>query len=194
MCKSVFITCLGKTGSGGTSISYQFVRGQFLEGYDNSWDLSNRGKITVDGESFNLEIVDPFEDEEYSAVRDQYMRRSDGFLLVYSITDRSSFEDIERKIAQVCRIRDVDDDEDVPMVLVGNKCDREDDRQVLFEEGHEFAERHGIPFFETSAKTSINVNEAFEALVRRCEEKKEPDSSANNNDKNSKKDKKCIIQ
>src|SRR5690554_5439809 len=86
-----------------------------------------------------------------------------GFLLVYSITYRSSFEEIRKYHDQAFRIKDTDW---LPMVLVGNKCDLEEDRQVTKEEGEELAKEWGIPFFETSAKYRINIEECFFELVR----------------------------
>ena len=186
MSKEKKFVVLGKYRSGKSQLLNVIMCGRFIRDMDDIWDAEYRMKIDVDGESFSVEFFENNE-EEFSALRDKYMRQGDGFLAVYSITDRSSFEEVETKIEEVYKLKD---SKDVPMVLVGNKCDLEDDRQVLFEEGHEFAERHGIPFFETSAKTSLNVNETVEALIRRCEEKKEPKDNNKNNDR----DKKCIIQ
>ena len=187
MSKEEDIAIVGKVFSGGTAIFNRLVYGAFFEEYDNSLDDSCRKKFDVDGESYVVDFVET-NDEEYSALRHQYIRTGDGFLVVYSITDRSSFEYAKSQIEEVYKIKDVDE---FPLVLVGNKCDLEYKRQVSTEEGFALAESHGIPFFETSAKTSVNVNEAIEALIRRCEGKKEPESNDNNNDA---RDKKCIIQ
>ena len=95
--------------------------------------------------------------------RDQYMRTGQGFLLVYDITNYHSFEDLNRFRDQICRVKDKDS---VPTVLIGNKCDLEIDRIVSVEEGKELAGNFNCPFFETSAKNRVNVDESFEALVR----------------------------
>jgi GTPase KRas protein len=110
------------------------------------------------------------------AMRDQYMRTGQGFLLFYSITSRSSFDEAVEFREQVVRVKDTDD---VAMVLVGNKSDLENERQVTTEEGNtsntiyvncnigrELAKRWGIPFYETSAKLRINVEEAIHELCR----------------------------
>ena len=96
-------------------------------------------------------------------MRDQYMRTGEGFLCVYAITSRSSFEEIDGFREQILRVKDEDH---VPMCLAGNKCDLNDDRQVTTAEGSDKAKSFGCPFFETSAKSRINVEESFYDLVR----------------------------
>jgi GTPase KRas protein len=96
-------------------------------------------------------------------MRDQYMRTGQGFTLVFAITSRSSFDEIVTFKEQILRVKDKDR---VPMVLVGNKCDLESERQVTTGEGQDLAKSFGCPFFESSAKTRINVEESFFALVR----------------------------
>lgn len=96
-------------------------------------------------------------------MRDQYMRTGQGFVLTYAITSRSSFDEITQFKAQICRVKDADR---VPMVIVGNKSDLESDRQVSTADGSELAKSWGAPFFETSAKLRVNVEEAFFELVR----------------------------
>lgn len=96
-------------------------------------------------------------------MREQYMRNGEGFLLVYSITSRMSFEEISTFYQQICRVKDRDY---FPMVLVGNKCDLEADRQVSSQEGRDLAKQFGCQFLETSAKQRINVDDAFYQVVR----------------------------
>jgi len=96
-------------------------------------------------------------------MRDQYMRTGQGFLCVYAITSRSSFDEIASFREQILRVKDKDK---VPMIIVGNKCDLESERQVTTGEGQDLAKSFGAPFMETSAKARINVEEAFYQLVR----------------------------
>jgi GTPase KRas protein len=91
------------------------------------------------------------------------VRRCDGFLYVYNITWPSDFDEMSAFREGVLRAQDR---EHVPMVLVGNKCDEEDKRQVTASEGAQVAGSLGCAFFESSAKTRINVEESFAALVR----------------------------
>jgi GTPase KRas protein len=94
------------------------------------------------------------------------MRHGQAFLLVYSVTDRRSFEEIPKLRDQIFRGQDKDISAQIPMVMVGNKCDLEGDRQVSFGEGQDLAKSFKIPFMEVSAKTRANVDECFFELVR----------------------------
>jgi GTPase KRas protein len=96
-------------------------------------------------------------------MREQYMRSGEGFLLVYSITSRSSFEEITLFHSQICRVKDK---EHFPMVLIGNKCDLNSKRQVTFQEGKYLAQSFGCEFLEASAKLKVNVDESFYEAVR----------------------------
>ncbi|KAG0025100.1 Ras GTPase [Podila clonocystis] len=96
-------------------------------------------------------------------MREQYMRSGEGFLLVYSITSRNSFEEISTFYQQILRVKDKDF---FPIILVANKCDLESERQVSTHEGRELAKQFSSRLIETSAKQRINVDEAFYNLVR----------------------------
>jgi len=97
-------------------------------------------------------------------MREQYMRTGEGFLLVYSIDSRQTFDEMESFHSQILRVKDVDT---FPMVMVGNKCDLPADlRQVSLQAGNDLAKRLECNFMETSAKLKTNVDEAFYQLVR----------------------------
>lgn len=84
----------------------------------------------IDDEVALLDVLDTAGQEEYSAMREQYMRTGEGFLLVYSITSRQSFEEIVTFQQQILRVKDKDY---FPIIVVGNKCDLEHERQVSTE-------------------------------------------------------------
>ena len=88
---------------------------------------SYRKQCDVDGETALLDLLDTAGQEEYSAMREQYMRTGEGFLIVYSIDSRASFEEIQQYQQQILRVKDKDY---FPMILVANKCDLEHERQV----------------------------------------------------------------
>ncbi len=117
----------------------------------------------VDAEPAILDILDTAGQEEYSTMREQYMKTGEGFVLVYSINSRSSFEEISSYLQQILRVKDVDY---VPCIVIGNKSDLETERQVSIDEGQKLANQFHAPFLETSAKRKINVEESFHNLIR----------------------------
>uniref|UniRef100_A0A8C8J1L6 Ras-related protein Rap-1b n=1 Tax=Oncorhynchus tshawytscha TaxID=74940 RepID=A0A8C8J1L6_ONCTS len=138
-------------------ITVQFVQGIFVEKYDPTIEDSYRKQVEVDGQQCMLEILDTAGTEQFTAMRDLYMKNGQGFALVYSITAQSTFNDLQDLREQILRVKDTDD---VPMILVGNKCDLEDERVVGKEQGQNLARQwSSCAFLESSAKSKINVNE-----------------------------------
>lgn len=112
---------------------------------------------------FRCLVLDTAGQEEFSAMREQYMRSGEGFLLVFSVVDRSSFEEVYKFHRQILRVKDRDE---FPMLMVGNKVDLEQQRQVWVEQAQELARSLRIPYIECSAKLRMNVDNAFYELVR----------------------------
>ena len=111
-----------------------------------------------------LDILDTAGQEELFAMMDQYILTGQGFLIVYSISSRASFLEVRKFYDKIMLIKD---EEHVPLVLVGNKCDLPDDvREVPTNEGQDLARELGCPFFEASAKERTNLEVVFEAAVR----------------------------
>jgi len=125
--------------------------------------------VEVDGQQCMLEILDTAGTEQFTAMRDLYMKNGQGFVLVYSITAQSTFNDLQDLREQILRVKDT---EDVPMVLVGNKCDLEDERVVGKDQGTNLARQfNSCSFMETSAKAKIGVNDIFFDLVRQINQR-----------------------
>jgi len=157
------LVIVGGGGVGKSALTIQLIQNHFIDEYDPTIEDSYRKQVTIDDETCLLDILDTAGQEEYSAMRDQYMRTGQGFLCVYAITSRTSFEEVSSFREQILRVKDADK---VPLVICGNKCDLESERQVSKNEGHELAKSFESPFMETSAKARINVEESFFQLVR----------------------------
>ncbi|GJJ08651.1 hypothetical protein Clacol_002870 [Clathrus columnatus] len=157
------LVVVGGGGVGKSALTIQFIQSHFVDEYDPTIEDSYRKQCVIDDEVALLDVLDTAGQEEYGAMREQYMRTGEGFLLVYSITSRSSFEEINQFHQQILRVKDT---ESIPIVVVANKCDLEYERQVGMNEGRDLAKFINSPFVETSAKQRINVDEAFYTLVR----------------------------
>ncbi|GAM19627.1 hypothetical protein SAMD00019534_028020 [Acytostelium subglobosum LB1] len=163
------IVVLGSGGVGKSALTVQFVQGIFVEKYDPTIEDSYRKQVEVDGNQCMLEILDTAGTEQFTAMRDLYMKNGQGFVLVYSIISNSTFGELPDLREQILRVKDC---EDVPMVLVGNKCDLGDQRQVATEQGEELARKFGgCIFLEASAKNKINVEQIFYDLIRQINRK-----------------------
>lgn len=157
------LVVVGGGGVGKSAMTIQFIQSHFVDEYDPTIEDSYRKQCTIDDEVALLDVLDTAGQEEYSAMREQYMRTGEGFLLVYSITSRNSFEEISTFYQQILRVKDKDF---FPIILVANKCDLEHERQVSTHEGRELAKQFSSRLIESSAKQRINVDESFYNLVR----------------------------
>ncbi|KAI8849330.1 small GTPase superfamily, partial [Chytridium lagenaria] len=157
------LVVLGDGGVGKTALTIQLCLNHFVETYDPTIEDSYRKQVVIDDIPCVLEVLDTAGQEEYTALRDQWIRDGEGFLLVYSITSRSTFERIQRFKDQIVRVKDL---ESIPIILVGNKCDKLGEREVSKEEAMQLARKMGCEFVETSAKTCVNVERAFYNVVR----------------------------
>ncbi|CCF60261.1 hypothetical protein KAFR_0J01970 [Kazachstania africana CBS 2517] len=157
------LVVVGGGGVGKSALTIQLIHSHFVDEYDPTIEDSYRKQVVIDNKVTILDILDTAGQEEYSAMREQYMRTGEGFLLVYSVTSRTSFEELMTYYQQIQRVKDSDY---IPVVIVGNKSDLEDERQVSYEDGQHIATQMNAPFLETSAKQAINVEEAFYSLVR----------------------------
>eukprot|EP01104_Vermistella_antarctica_P012288 TRINITY_DN352_c0_g1_i1.p1 TRINITY_DN352_c0_g1~~TRINITY_DN352_c0_g1_i1.p1 ORF type:complete len:190 (+),score=45.04 TRINITY_DN352_c0_g1_i1:176-745(+) len=158
------IVVVGAGGVGKSALTVRFIQGNFVEKYDPTIEDSYRKLVEVDGTACMLDIMDTAGQEEYSALRDQYMKTGQGFILVYSITTQTSFEAATKLRTQILRIKE--ENQDIPIILVGNKLDLDEERAVTTEQGKALAQKFACGFIEASAKTNTNVNEIFFELVR----------------------------
>jgi len=133
---------------------------KYLDYYDPTVADNYSKQFTVGEEEVILRIYDTAGQDDFSAVRDQYIMLADGVICVYSVLDASSFLEIkhlhQRLSAHI---------PNAPVLLVGNKIDEEEKRQISTFEGKELSDRFGWRFIEISAKLKKNVNETFIEIV-----------------------------
>ncbi len=163
---------LGESKVGKTNLSNVFIGNKFDDEELSTIGVGNLlKKIDIKYEekskSISLKIWDTAGQERFKAVATQYIKLCDGILVVYAINDRKSFEKINDWLKDV---EEKKNNNKVPLVLIGNKIDLENERVVSKEEGEKLAQKYNIKFFESSAKSNINVSEAFQYLIDSCVE------------------------
>jgi len=157
------VVVLGSGGVGKSALTVKFVSGTFMEKYDPTIEDFYRKEIEVDGAPSVLEILDTAGTEQFASMRDLYIKNGQGFVIVYSITSLQTFQDIRTMKDSIMRVKGTDR---VPMILVGNKCDMNHQREVHTTEGLSLSQLWECPFLESSAKSTQNVNEVFIEIVR----------------------------
>ncbi|XP_069966307.1 ras-related protein Ral-a [Bactrocera oleae] len=157
------VIMVGSGGVGKSALTLQFMYDEFVEDYEPTKADSYRKKVVLDGEEVQIDILDTAGQEDYAAIRDNYFRSGEGFLCVFSITDDESFQATQEFREQILRVKN---DESIPFLLVGNKCDLNDKRKVPLNECQTRAQQWQVPYVETSAKTRENVDKVFYDLIR----------------------------
>ncbi|XP_068102650.1 ras-like protein [Hyperolius riggenbachi] len=155
---------VGNSGVGKRTLKIQFIQNYFVDddAYYPRIEEPERKWVVVDEKKCFLDITEARVQEEFSAMSDLLLRKGHGFLCVFAINDMKSFADIHFYREQIKKRKEADD---VPMVLIGNKCDLPA-RGVETRQAQDLARSYGIPYIETSAKTGQGVEDAFYTLVR----------------------------
>ncbi|RVE67367.1 hypothetical protein OJAV_G00102400 [Oryzias javanicus] len=135
--KEYKVVVLGSGGVGKSALTVQFVTGTFIEKYDPTIEDFYRKEIEVDSSPSVLEILDTAGTEQFASMRDLYIKNGQGFILVYSLVNQQSFQDIRPMRDQIVRVKRF---EKVPLILVGNKVDLESEREVAGSEGRALAQ------------------------------------------------------
>jgi len=163
------VIMVGSGGVGKSALTLQFMYDEFVEDYEPTKADSYRKKVVLDGEEVQIDILDTAGQEDYAAIRDNYFRSGEGFLCVFSITEDESFQATQDFREQILRVKD---DETIPLLLVGNKCDLNERRRVSQQEAGARAQQWNVPYVETSAKTRQNVDKCFFDLMRKISARK----------------------
>ena len=167
---------IGNSGVGKSSLLFRFSENiwekEFIPtiGVDfvssiihfNSKNIQKLKSLEVDGKKVKLQIWDTAGQERFKNIQASYYKGANGVLVVYDITNRESFEHLNSWLIEI----EKNGNKNVYKLLIGNKADLEENRNIKKEEGQEFASINGMEFFETSAKTSYQVQEAFIQLTK----------------------------
>lgn len=182
----VKICVMGDGGVGKTASTIQYVASHFVEMYDPTIEDSYRRQILLDDQHYLVELLDTAGQDDFSPLRDSWIRESEGFLLVYSITDRNSLDYLDDVLKQIVRTKEDSFMQDpVPIILAGNKSDLEERREVSLGEVKAWAQARGVKHVsEFSAKTRQNLAGTFEQMVRLIAEKQGSSGKTSKSKKN----------
>lgn len=154
---------IGDSGVGKTCVLFRFAEDAFNSTFISTIGIDFKIRtIEMDGKKIKLQIWDTAGQERFRTITTAYYRGAMGIMLVYDITNEKSFDNIKNWIRNI----EEHATSDVEKMVLGNKCDMNDRRQISKERGEQLAIEYGIKFMETSAKASINVEEAFLTLAR----------------------------
>eukprot|EP01132_Coremiostelium_polycephalum_P003668 gene3668-4568_t len=149
---------IGDSAVGKTSLLLRFADGTFQETSVNMTSVDYKIKnVIIDGKTFSLQIWDTAGQERFRTITSSFYRGAHGVLIVYDMTDQTSFNNVKLWMQEIQRYAVVG----VSRVLVGNKFDQDDKKVVSSTAAKEYADSIGVPFLETSAKTGFNVEQIF---------------------------------
>ena len=159
------IITLGDTQVGKSSLMFQYTDKMFSQEYLTTIgvDLKYKELKLKNGEIIKVKIYDTAGQERFISIASNYLKKANGILLVYDITNESSYDNISNWLEQI----NSKSDNERPIILIGNKSDMVNERVISKEKGEELAKNccGGIKFYETSCKTGDNVDKAFDDLV-----------------------------
>lgn len=163
------VVLVGDSGVGKTKILIRYIKDDF-EFHSKATVGVEFGSKRFDLNEYKIkaQIWDTAGQERYKSITNAYYKGAKGALVVYDITNRDTFDSVDKWIPELR----TNGDENITILLIGNKCDLEEDRKVTIEEGQEKAKLHSntkfnsdIAFMETSAYRAINVDTAFKIMI-----------------------------
>ena len=162
------IIIIGDTCVGKSNILSRYLKDEFKEDSKSTVGVELGTKfVKVKGVGAKLQIWDTAGQERYKSITSSYYKGSHGCFIVYDITSETSFENVEKWYEQAQK----DASKEVSIILVGNKCDLENERKVSKEKGEEKAKSLNAPFFETSALSKINIDDIFKEMINNIYER-----------------------
>ena len=179
------IMTLGNTAVGKTTFILRYTENTFKSNYLTTIGIDFKSKIITleNHKRYNIQFFDSAGQEKYKSLALNVIKNAHGIILMYSVTDKISFDSISNWMKNVIDIKG----KDFPVILVGNKIDLVDERQVSIEDGENSAQKYGIKFYEISNKLGMNVEKACLDLINLILDK-------NSNEKESKNEKPLKIK
>ena len=171
---------IGNSGVGKSSLLLRYSDNEYLDKHIITIGVDFKIKsLEIDGCKVKTNIWDTAGQERFKNITVSYYKGASGVMLVYDITDVESFNKLGEWLIEV----EKNAPSKVYKILVGNKADLSEKRQVSYDQGKEFADTYGMKFIETSAKSAINVEEAFDTMTREIIQikKKEVEPKKNDN-------------
>ena len=165
------VVLVGDSFVGKTNIMSKYLKNEFHEDSKATVGVEfGSKKFNIEGHSIKAQIWDTAGQERYKAITSAYYKGAKGAFIVYDITRKNSFDSIDKWISDVTAVAD----KKISIVLIGNKNDLEDQRQVTKEQGEAKAASLQVAFLETSALSGENLNKAFEMMMnevyKKCHE------------------------
>ena len=155
------VLLLGNSDVGKSSMLLRFVDSVWNDAFTPTIGVDFKVKtLEINNKRVKMQIWDTAGQERFRTVVSTYFRGAHGILLLYDVTNKDSFKNLENWLIEI----EKNSNQKVLKILIGNKCDLTEDREITTEEGQTFANRNGMEFMETSAKMNTNVTEAFETL------------------------------
>ena len=176
------IVLIGDSGVGKSNLVNRFINGNFTEGLTNTIAVDFFVKdLIINNQIIKVQFWDTAGQEKYRAIANAYYKNAQGAIIVYDITSQESFENVHKWLQELNEFGE----KGITILLVGNKIDLVDSRQVSVEEGQKISEAKGAFFFETSAKTNQDkmVTKAFDKLISEILSKIDLDDKSQTSDK-----------
>ena len=159
---SIDLIALGNSSVGKTSYLVRIAENKFSPTFPTiGYDIKFQIIELENGKKVKVRFIDTSGQERYHSLAPNFIKKADGIILMYDITNRKSFDAISRWRDDILNNKE----KDFPIILVGNKCDLEDERKVQKEEGESIAKKYNFKFYETSNKDGTNIEESSRGLI-----------------------------
>ena len=161
--KNIRITLLGKDVGKSTLLIRHLKNNNLRESDINDKDIIE-SNINIEGQEYKLQLLDTINFDTSPEMLEMFVSSADGIILIFAINDKESFETVKKIYERIMKGKK--EDVKYHMILVGNKQDLQNDREISIDEAKALAELWGIEYIEISAKTNFRVNELFEKLAQ----------------------------